>query len=58
MTVDAAIANLMAAEREAARSRIRACVAADDAELARLLTFIGASEASHVPALRDLGAGA
>ena len=40
--------------REAARSRIRACVAADDADLARLLTFIAASEASHVPALRDL----
>lgn len=58
VTVDAAIANLMAAEREAARSRIRACVAADEPDLARLLTFIGASEASHVPALRDLGAGA
>lgn len=54
VTIDAAVANLIAAEREAARSRIRACVAADDAELARLLTFIGASEASHVPALRDL----
>lgn len=50
----AAIASLIAAERAAARSRIRACVAADDADLARLLTFIGASEASHVPALRDL----
>ena len=34
------------------------CVAADEPDLARLLTFIGASEASHVPALRDLGAGA
>ena len=54
VTIDAAVANLIAAERAAARSRIRACVAADDAELARLLTFIGASEASHVPALRDL----
>lgn len=52
-TQDAAITDLIAAEREAARSRIRACVAADDADLARLLTFIGASEASHVPALRD-----
>lgn len=49
----AVITGLIAAEREAARSRIRACVAADDADLARLLTFIGASEASHVPALRD-----
>ena len=53
-TADAAVKDLIAAEREAARSRIRACVAADDADLARLLTFIGASEASHVPALRDL----
>ena len=50
------VAALIAAERDAARSRIRACVAADDAELARLLAFIGASEASHVPALRDLAA--
>ncbi len=55
-TPAAAVASLIAAEREAARSRIRACVAADDAELARLLTFIGASEAAHVPALRDLSA--
>jgi hypothetical protein len=54
LTIDAAVADLIAAEREAARSRIRACVAAGDGELARLLTFIGASEASHVPALRDL----
>lgn len=54
VTIDAAVANLIAAEREAARSRIRACVAAGDGDLARLLAFIGASEASHVPALRDL----
>ncbi len=54
LTRDAAVTNLIAAEREAARSRIRACVAADDPELARLLAFIGASEASHVPALRDV----
>jgi hypothetical protein len=53
-TAEAALAGLIAAEREASRSRVRACVAADDTELARLLTFIGASEASHVPALRDL----
>jgi hypothetical protein len=57
-TPAAAISLLVAAEREAARSRIRACVAADEPDLARLLTFIGASEASHVPALRDLGVGA
>lgn len=52
----ATVTGLVAAERDAARSRIRACVAADDAELARLLAFIGASEASHVPALRDVAA--
>jgi hypothetical protein len=55
-TAAAAVTSLIAAERAAARSRIRACVVAEDAELARLLTFIGASEASHVPALRDLPA--
>jgi hypothetical protein len=54
-TAAAAVGSLIDAERAAARSRIRACVAAEDADLARLLTFIGASEASHVPALRDLG---
>jgi hypothetical protein len=49
-----AVAALVAAERDAARARIRSCVDAADAELARLLALIGASEASHVPALRDL----
>lgn len=53
-TAEAVIPILLAAERAAARSRIRACVAADDPGLARLLTFIGASEASHVPVLRAL----
>jgi hypothetical protein len=57
-TPASAVALLISAEREAARSRIRACVAADEGDLARLLTFIGASEASHVPALRDLSVGA
>ena len=52
----AAIASLVAAERTASRDRIRSCVAADSPESARLLAFIAASEASHVPALRDLTA--
>lgn len=50
-----ALADLVAAERAASRSRIRACVESADAELARVLTLIGASEAAHVPALRELG---
>lgn len=48
------ISSLMAAEKSAAKSRIRSCVEATDPELARVLTFIAASEASHVPALKDL----
>ncbi len=54
--VNRAIAALVTAERRASRDRIDACVEAQDAGLARLLTFIAASEASHVPALRDLRA--
>ena len=45
------IADLQALERAAASARRDACVAATDAELARVLTFIGAAEAAHVPAL-------
>lgn len=54
-SIDAALADLTATERAASRARIRACVATDDPERARLLAFIAASEASHVPALRDVG---
>jgi len=43
--------DLAAAERKAAKARIRACVEADDPQLARTLAFIAASESSHVPAL-------
>lgn len=43
--------DLAAAERKAAKERIRACVEADDPQLARTLAFIAASESSHVPAL-------
>lgn len=51
---DRALAALLEAERAAAKARIRACVAAEDPELVRVLAFIAASEASHVPALRAL----
>jgi hypothetical protein len=50
----AVIDELLAAERQAARDRIDACETAADPELARLLAMIGASEASHVPALREV----
>jgi hypothetical protein len=50
----AAIGVLIDAERSAMRQRIDACVAATDPETARTLTFIAASEGSHVPALKDL----
>ena len=52
--IDAALSELVAAERRAGKSRVRACVAAEDPETARLLALIGASESAHVPALRDL----
>jgi hypothetical protein len=50
----AAIGALIDAERAAMRQRIDACVAATEPETARTLTFIAASEGSHVPALKDL----
>jgi hypothetical protein len=53
-SVAAAITDLIGAERAAAKARVDSCVAAGDPELARLLTMIGASEAAHVPALREL----
>jgi len=48
------LASLIKAERAATKARINACVDTTDPELARLLTFIAASEASHVPALKAL----
>ncbi len=57
-TLDAALASLATTERQAARSRTRACVAATDDGQARLLSLIAASEAAHVPALRDARGGA
>ncbi len=53
-TAAEAITGLIAAERKAGRSRVRACVAATEPETARLLSLIAASESAHVPALRDL----
>lgn len=55
-SVDAALVSLVKAERRAMRQRIDACVEAQEAGLARTLAFIAASEAAHVPALRDLRA--
>ena len=49
----AVVAELVAAEREATRDRISACVESTEPELTRLLSLIAASEASHVPALRE-----
>ncbi|MCX6431625.1 MAG: hypothetical protein NTX29_02175 [Actinobacteria bacterium] len=54
--ITAALAALVSAEHAASRDRIRACVDSPDPETARLLALIGASEAAHVPALRDLRA--
>lgn len=51
---DPSITSLTAAEKAASKARIRACAEASDPELARTLAFIAASEASHVPALKDL----
>lgn len=51
---DVSVAMLVDAERAAVKNRIRACTEAQDAELARVLALIGASEAGHVPALRSL----
>lgn len=53
-TTASLVADLISAERAASEERITACVDARDPEMARLLSFIAASEAAHVPALRDL----
>lgn len=50
------VSGLIDLERAAARSRVRSCVEADDPSLARLLSLIAASEASHLPALRSVPA--
>lgn len=48
------VSALIEAELAAAKRRIRDCTEAQDPGLARLLAFMGASEASHVPALRSV----
>jgi hypothetical protein len=53
-TRSAALDLLVASERRAQRERLDACVAAAEPGLARTLAFVGASEASHIPALREL----
>lgn len=55
-TPAAAVAALVQAERAASRLRIDACVSAADGDRARLLAFIAASEAGHVPALTRIDA--
>lgn len=52
--VKPAITELIARERAAARLRADTANASDHAETIRVLTFIAASEFSHVPELRDL----
>lgn len=53
---DQALAALADAERAAAQQRREACVASGDAELARILALIAASEAAHIPALGGIRA--
>ena len=48
------LASLIKAERAATKARINSCVDTTDPELARVLAFIAASEASHVPVLKAL----
>ena len=51
----AVLAGLRAAEREALAQRRTACEQADDADLARALALIAASEAQHADVLRAWG---
>lgn len=52
-----AISNLITRERNAAGQRSDAATSADDPERIRALTFIAASESSHVPELKDIRKG-
>ena len=52
-----ALANLITRERNAAGQRSDAAASADDPERIRALTFIAASESSHVPELKDIRTG-
>lgn len=53
-SVRQALQSLAQAERAASQQRREACGMAADPELARILAFIAASEASHVPALAQV----
>lgn len=53
----AALGALRQAELTAAVERRASCLLADEPEFVRTLTFIAASEASHIAALRSIGQG-
>lgn len=53
----ATLTELITRERSAAAMRAEAAAAASDAERVRALTFIAASESSHVPELQDVRSG-
>ena len=53
-----AVAELIAREKAGAQLRADAAVVATDSDLVRALTFIAASESSHIVELRDVRAGA
>lgn len=53
-----ALGELIARERAAADLRAESANASTDAETVRALTFIAASESSHIPELRDVRRGA
>lgn len=52
--VKAALGELLARERAAARLRADSAATSTDAQAVRALTFIAASESSHIPELRDV----
>ena len=52
-----AITNLISRERRAAEQRAQTAEQSESAEQVRAFTFIAASEASHVPELRDVRSG-
>jgi len=52
-----AVANLIKRERRAAEQRAKAAEQAEQTERVRALTFIAASESSHVPELKDIRSG-
>ncbi len=52
-----AVANLIKRERNAAQQRAQAAEQASEPDRIRALTFIAASESSHVPELKDVRSG-